>query len=200
MQEPLWQPNENRIRNANLTGFIKAIENDWNVQLGNFEELYDFSIKEQDKFWISLKDFTNIIAETWGNTVQKNPGCMPGTNFFPDARLNFAENLLKRRDNHDAIVFNGENKIFYRLTYSELYNQVSKLRQALISLGLSPGDRVAGYLANTPEAVIAMLATTSIGAIWSSCSPDFGTQGVLERFGQINPKIFFTVHKNLIIN
>ena len=191
LQEPLWKPDENRIRNTNLTSFINDVEKDWNIQLGNFEKLYDFSIKEQDKFWISLINFTDLIAETWGNTVQKNPGCMPGTKFFPNAQLNFAENLLRRRDNHDAIVFNGENRVFYRLTYADLYNQVSKLRQALISHGLSPGDRVAGYLPNIPEAVIAMLATTSIGAVWSSCSPDFGTQGVLERFGQIKPKIFF---------
>ena len=94
LQEPLWKPDENRIRNTNLTSFINDVEKDWNIQLGNFEKLYDFSIKEQDKFWISLINFTDLIAETWGNTVQKNPGCMPGTKFFPNARLNFAENLL----------------------------------------------------------------------------------------------------------
>ena len=191
MQQPLWRPDDERIRSTNMTAFIDAVEEDWNVNIGNFDGLYEFSITELDKFWTSLKDYGNVTAETWGHTVQENPGHMPGTRFFPDARLNFAENLLKRRDDHEAIVFKGEDKVLRRITYSELYDQVSQVRQALVSLGIASGDRVGGYLPNMPEAIIAMLATTSLGAIWSSCSPDFGVKGVLDRFGQIEPKAIF---------
>ncbi len=191
LQQPLWQPGEERVRASNINAFIEAVEEDWNVNIGDFDELYDFSISEMDKFWVSLKDFANVIAETWGETVQENPGKMPGTRFFPDARLNFAENLLRRRDDEEAIVFRGEDKVVKRVTYAQLYDQVSRVRQALIKAGVKQGDRVGGYVPNMPEAVIAMLGATSLGAIWSSCSPDFGVKGVLDRFGQIKPKVIF---------
>ena len=191
VQEPLWQPSDERIRSSNLTAFIEAVEEDWNINIGDFDGLYDFSIREIDKFWTSLKDFGNVSAETWGLTVQENPGKMPGTRFFPDARLNFAENLLKRRDDMEALVFRGEDKAEYRVTYAELYDQVSRVRQALVAAGITSGDRLGGYIPNMPEAIVAMLAATSLGAIWSSCSPDFGVKGVLDRFGQIEPKIIF---------
>src|SRR5258708_24870723 len=108
--------------------------------------------------------------------------------FFPDSKINFAENLLRRRDNETALVFKGEDKVERSITYKELYDQVSQLHQALMALGVGKGDRVAGYLPNMPETIMAMLAVTSLGAIWSSASPDFGAQGVLDRFGQIEPK------------
>jgi len=191
LQKPLWQPDDKRIRDTNISAFMAAVAEDWNVTLRDFDELYDFSITELDKFWLSLKDFGGVIAETWGERVQENPGQMPGTRFFPDARLSFAENLLRRRDNGEAIVFRGEDKVERRLTYGDLYDQVSVLRQALIDAGIVSGDRVGAYLPNMPEAIIAMLAATSLGAIWSSCSPDFGVKGVLDRFGQIEPKVIF---------
>ena len=191
MQQALWQPDEERIRASNISTFIEAVEEDWNVNIGDYDGLYDFSLREMDKFWVSLKDFGNVIAETWGETVQENPGKMPGTRFFPDARLNFAENLLKRRDNVDALVFRGEDRAERRVSFGQLYEQVSQVRLALIAAGVGSGDRVGGYMPNIPETVVAMLAATSLGAIWSSCSPDFGVKGVLDRFGQIEPKVVF---------
>ncbi|NQU58965.1 MAG: AMP-binding protein, partial [Rhodospirillales bacterium] len=191
MQQPLWQPDAERIAGTNISAFIEALEEDWNVNIDGFDGLYEFSITEIDKFWVSLKDFGNVIAETWGDSVQENPEQMPGTRFFPDARLSFAENLLRRRDEAEAIVFRGEDKVERRLSYGELYDQVSMLRQALKDMGVVSGDRVGAYLPNMPEAIIAMLAATSLGAIWSSCSPDFGVKGVLDRFGQIEPKVIF---------
>ena len=122
----------------------------------------------------------------------ENPGRMPGAHFFPEARLNYAENLLRRRDDADALVFWGEDKVKRRLSYRQLYDLVSRLAQALKAAGVGPGDRVAGFVPNMPETIAAMLATASIGAIWSSCSPDFGVRGVLDRFGQIAPKLLFT--------
>ena len=174
-----------------MTAFIRAVEDDWNINLPDYAALYDFSISELEKFWVSLKDYTCVIAETWGETELENPGQMPGARFFPDGRFSFAENLLSRRDDGEAIVFRGEDQVKRRLTYGELYDQVSRCAQALQGMGLTKGDRVGGYLPNMPEAIIAMLAATSLGAIWSSCSPDFGVQGVLDRFGQIEPKVVF---------
>ena len=118
---------------------------------------------------------------------------MPGANWFPESRLNYAENLLKIRSNKEAIVFQGEDRVTNRLTYSELYDAVSITAQALSATGVKKGDRVAAFMPNLPDTIIFMLAATSLGALWSSCSPDFGTQGVLDRFGQIKPKILIGV-------
>ncbi|MHA1598758.1 MAG: acetoacetate--CoA ligase [Alphaproteobacteria bacterium] len=192
-QVPLWRPADERARASNMATFMEDVEEDWNIPLDDVPALYDFSIAEPEKFWQSLKDFACVSAETWGNVVLENPDRMPGARFFPDARLNFAENLLRRRDDADAIVFWGEDRVRRRLSYAELYDRVSLAAQALVGAGVTPGDRVAGYLPNMPETVIALLATSSIGAVWSSCSPDFGVQGVLDRFGQIEPKVLFTV-------
>ncbi|MBT3238692.1 MAG: acetoacetate--CoA ligase [Rhodospirillaceae bacterium] len=190
---PLWQPSDTRVSTSNMTAFMEEVENDWNVTIEDVPALYDFSIAETEKFWQSLKDFAGISAETWGNVVLENPDAMPGARFFPEARLNFAENLLRRRDDDDAIVFWGEDKVRRKLSYGGLYDRVSLVAQALSRAGVKPGDRVAGYMPNMGETVIAMLATSAIGAVWSSCSPDFGVQGVLDRFGQIEPKVLFSV-------
>jgi len=131
------------------------------------------------------------VAETRGERALVDGGRMPGARWFPDARLNFAENLLRRQDGEAAIIFHGEDRVRRGLTFQELYDQVSRLAQALRAAGVGRGDRVAGYVPNMPETVVAMLATTSLGAVWSSCSPDFGVQGVLDRFGQIEPKVLF---------
>ncbi len=172
-----------------MTAFMKTVERDWALRLEGYDSLYRFSIEEKEKFWVSLKDFAGIIAETWGEAVLQDGGKMPGAKWFPGARLNFAENILKRRDGADAIIFWGENKVRKQIPFKDLHESVSRLSQAYLSAGIEPGDRIAGYLPNMPEAVIAMLAAAAIGAVWSSCSPDFGTEGILDRFGQIEPRI-----------
>ncbi len=192
MDQPLWQPSETQVHRANMTRFIAQVEADWGEPIGSYDALYQFSIADPPRFWISVKNFTDIRVQTWGDRVVENLDRMPATRWFPGARLNFAENLLRRRDDADAIVFRGEDRVRRRLSYGELYADVSRLAQALKDAGVAPGDRVCGYLPNMPESVVAMLATTSIGAIWSSCSPDFGAEGIIDRFGQIEPKILFT--------
>ncbi len=193
MNAPLWQPSPERIAEANLTSFATQVERDWGVKLDGYDALYDWSIEEMEKFWTSVWDFCGVIAETRGSRVLIDGDKMPGASFFPDARLSFAENLLRRRDEADApgdaMVFWGENRVRRRLTYAQVYDQVSRLAQALEAAGVGEGDRVAGFLPNLPETVIGILAANAIGAIWSSCSPDFGVQGVLDRFGQIEPKV-----------
>jgi acetoacetyl-CoA synthetase len=188
---PLWQPSGDRIRQTNMVRFMEDVEEDWNVTIRDYAELYRFSIEEKEKFWTSLKDYAQIIAETWGTDVLVDADKMPGARWFPDARLNFAENLLRRRDDADALVFWGEDRVRRRITHAGLHDQVSRLAQALAAAGVEAGDRVAAYLPNMPETVAAMLAASSLGAVWSSCSPDFGVQGVVDRFGQIEPKVLF---------
>ena len=192
MAELLWQPSAAQIENANMTSFRRAAEKRWDVDLPDYTALHAFSIAEQEKFWISVRDFCDIRAETWGDRVLVDGDKMPGAKFFPDARLNFAENLLRRRDNGPALIFQAEDKVKRTMSWRELYDSVSVLAQALKELGVGPGDRCAGFVPNMPETVVAMLATTSLGAVWTSCSPDFGVNGVLDRFGQTKPKILFT--------
>ncbi len=192
MAAPLWQPSEERILGSNLADFMEAVEKDWNVTIDGFSALYRFSVEDKEKFWQSLRDYAGIIAETWGDEALVEAGKMPGARWFPGARLNFAENLLRRRDGADAIVFWAEDRVRRRLSYAELYHQISRVSQALGAAGVGPGDRVAGFMPNMPEAVIAALAAASLGAVWSSCSADFGVSGVLDRFGQIAPKVLFS--------
>ena len=192
MTAPLWQPSAERIAAANLTAFMAQVQKDWGVETGDYDALYDWSIREIEKFWLSVWDFCGVIAETRGDRVLADGGKMPGARFFPDARLNFAENLLRRRDGADALVFWGEDRVRRRLSHRELYDSVSRLTQALAAQGVGEGDRVAGFLPNMPETIIGALATSALGAVWSSCSPDFGNQGVLDRFGQIEPKVLLS--------
>lgn len=191
MAEPSWRPSEARVGDANLTRFMGQVERDWAVGVPNFAALYRFSIDERAKFWKSVAIFTGAIAARWGERVVEDAERMPGARWFPEARLNFAENLLRRRDDGDAIVFYGERQVRRRLGAAELHAEVSRLSQALRAARVEAGDRVAGWLPNMPEAIIAMLAAASIGAVWSSCSPDFGVDGVIDRFGQIAPKVLF---------
>jgi len=189
MDTPLFTPPPQAVEATNLTRFMREAEQRWHRPLADYEALHRWSIERPEEFWSSLWDFAGIIAETRGERVLIDGDKMPGARFFPDAKLNFAENLLRRRDASDAIVFWGEDQVRRRLTHAELYDAVSRLAQALKADGVEPGDRVAGYMPNMPESVIAMLAATAIGAVWSSCSPDFGVKGVLDRFGQIEPKV-----------
>jgi len=189
----LWQPSPERIRNANLMAFIAHVNANFGTRIKQYPDLYAWSVTQPGPFWSALIEFSGLKAESWGETVLIDADRMPGARFFPDARLNFAENLLRRRDDADALVFWGEDKVKRRLSWGELYDAVSRLAVALEAAGVGPGDRVAGYLPNMPEAVVAMLAAVSLGATWCSCSPDFGVQGVLDRFGQIEPKVLFAV-------
>ena len=191
MAGPLWRPNAERIANANMCAFKRKLAADWHVALDDYAALHRFSILEMEKFWLTLWDFCGVVAETRGTRAMENPGMMPGCRFFPEARLNFAENLLRRQDASDALVFWGEDKVRRRMSWRELHEEVSHLAQALANEGVGPGDRVAGWLPNLPETVIAMLAAVSLGAVWASSSPDFGVQGVVDRFGQIEPKVLF---------
>ena len=191
MDKPLWQPSPERVANANLTAFMHHVRSRWGVPAAEYADLYQWSITEPGQFWQSVWSFCGVTAETQGGVALEHGDKMPGARWFPDARLNFAENLLRRRDRATAIVFWGEDRVKSSVTYTALYDEVSRLAQALRASGVKPGDRVAAYMPNLPGTVIAMLAATSIGAIWSSCSPDFGVQGVLDRFGQIEPKVLF---------
>ena len=191
MSTPIWKPNESQILNANVTKFISFVNQERGLKLSNYWDLHQFSIDHSDNFWRLCADYCGAVGDFSG---PKRVGeSMVDTQWFPQAKLNFAETMLSRRDEKDAIVFRGENKIELRLSFSDLYLQVAKVQSHMRSCGVGPGDRVAAFLPNHPAAIIGMLATTSIGAIWSSCSPDFGRQGVLDRFGQIEPKMIFVV-------
>ncbi len=191
--QPLWQPTEDQIRGANMTAFGTAVADRWQIEITDSDALYDFSVNEREKFWQSVIEFADIKADDWGERVLIDADLMPGARWFPDARLNFAENMLRHRGDGDAMVFWGEDKVKRRLSFRETHEKVSVLAQALKRAGVKPGDRVGAYLPNMPEAIIAMLAASSLGAVWSSTSPDFGVQGVLDRFGQIEPKVLFAV-------
>ncbi len=191
----LWQPSPERIAAANITAFARRIAADTGGTFAEYADLWRWSNDERQAFWRAVWDYGGIIG-TRGERTLIHPERMPGAQWFPDARLNFAENLLARRvgrETADAIIFRGEEKMSRRISQAELVAYVSQCAQAFAALGIGVGDRVAGYVANMPEAVIAMLAATSLGAIWSSCSPDFGAQGVLDRFGQIEPRVLVTV-------
>ena len=192
MGEALWRPSAERVAAAEITRFTALVNESWSVEAAEYQSLHRWSVKHPEQFWDAIWEFAGIVADTKGDTVLEGAHRMPGARWFPRARLNYAENLLQRRDDSEAIVFHGEDQVRRSLSYRELYDAVSILAQALIDVGVSHGDRVVGYLPNLPEAVIAMLAATSLGAVWSSCSPDFGVRGVVHRFGQIAPKVLFT--------
>lgn len=191
MSTPLWTPSQAEIDGANITVFRKQVERDWDTSLPDTAALWSFSVTELEKFWASVWDYTGLVAETRGVRVLEDGHKMPGAKWFPDARLSFAENCLRRRDDGEAMVFIGEQQVTRRLSFKDLHDQVSITQQLLRGLGVDEGDRVAGYLPNMPETIICMLAANSLGAVWSSCSPDFGQQGVLDRLGQIEPKVLF---------
>jgi len=191
MNPVLWQPSAAAAAASNMAAFMRAVELENAIRIPDYAALYDWSIREPERFWRAVWTFCGVIAGQHGEVVLEHGERMPGARWFPQARLNFAENLLRRKDNRNAIVFWGEDRVKGRVSFAELHHEVSRLAQALRAAGVTAGDRVAGYLPNLPGAVIAMLATASIGAVWSSCSPDFGAQGVLDRFGQIGPKVLF---------
>jgi len=191
--QPLWKPSEQRVRRTNLYAFLQRVNSEHGVDFTSYDQLYDWSIHSVRDFWAAMWEFAPIIASRRADRVLDDPKKMPSADWFAGARLNFAENLLRHRDNHIAIIFRGETMQQSRtLSYAQLYDEVSRVSQALRAEGVQSGDRVVGFMPNMPEAVIAMLAATSLGATWSSCSPDFGVQGVLDRFARIKPKVLFT--------
>ncbi len=195
MTGPLWQPSAERIARANLTAFAARVSRRHAIELTEYAALYRWSNEHSEAFWREMWDYAEVIGERGARTLIDRDK-MPGAQWFPGATLNFTENLLRGRANDgaaDALVFWGEDKVQRRYSNAELCESVSRVAQALEAEGVTAGDRVAGFVPNMPEAIIAMLATASLGAIWSSASPDFGVQGVIDRFGQIEPAVLFTV-------
>lgn len=186
---PLWTPSEEQTRNAPLTAFAALAEKSAGRHLPDYEALHAWSVDDREGFWSLVWDHCGVIGDK-GERVLVDGERMPGASFFPDARLNFAENLLRRSGSGEAIVFRGEDKVERRLSWDALSEMVSRLQKLFRNEGVKAGDRVAAMMPNMPETIAAMLAAASIGAVWSSCSPDFGVQGVLDRFGQIEPTVF----------
>ena len=191
MKKLLWSPSE--IENSQAWKFMQEVNQKHNLKLKNFHELYEWSCQSSEHFWDLFLDFSSIIVDKGSSNILKNGANLLESEWFPDAKLNFAENLLSRRDDSDAVIFWGEDLYKTSLTYNELYAQVANLSIWLRGMGVKKGDRIAGFLPNMPEAIVSMLATSSLGAIWTSCSPDFGVQSVLDRFGQVEPKVFICV-------
>ncbi len=197
MTQPLWSPSPERVAASQITRFLRLAETRSGRGFADFAALWRWSVEDPEGFWSLVWEFCEVVGERGSGPVLADGERMPGARFFPEARLNFAENLLRGRGGGDAIVFRGEDRVRRRLTWDQLHGEVSRLQQAMAAAGVGAGDRVAGFLANMPEAVIAMLAAASLGAIWSSSSPDFGVQGVVDRFGQIAPKLLFFVESYL---
>ena len=191
MNTVLWRPGVDELHNANISAFRDQINSTFQLRLSTYPELYEWSVRNIPEFWEQVWHFTDIIHSQSYNSIVDDPSRMPGATWFRGARLNFAENLLRSRDNRPAIHFQGEGQTLRTLTHQELFYEVEKLAHSLRDSGIQKGDRVAGFMPNMPETVIAMLATASIGAVWSSSSPDFGIKGVLDRFSQIEPRIIF---------
>ncbi|HZV54574.1 MAG TPA: acetoacetate--CoA ligase [Rhodocyclaceae bacterium] len=186
---PIWTPSPERVAGANLTAFMGAVAKRWGRHLPDYASLHRWSVDHPEEFWRSIWEFGKVRGDP-GDTVVEGRG-MTGTRWFPQARLNFAENLLRSQGDGDALVFWGEDKVRRRLSHRELQSQVSRLASAMRAEGVQPGDRVAAYMPNMPETIIVFLAVASIGATFTSASPDFGVQGVLDRFGQVEPKLLF---------
>lgn len=188
-QVPLWTPSEAFKAAQPLTHFIDWCANRESVSFADYDAFYNWSVDDRASFWSAVWDYCGVVGEK-GDVALADNGEMLKARFFPQARINFAENLLAHAGEGDALIFRGENKVSDRWSWSRLTATVSRLQQALAAMGIGEGDRVAAMMPNMPETVALMLAATSLGAIWSSCSPDFGDQGVLDRFGQIEPKLF----------
>ncbi len=186
----VWIPSQDQILNSNLKKFTDFVEENTGKHLKSYDELHHFSISNPE-FWRFVIEFCKVEGE-WNGPIYEGKNIF-SAKWFPQSKLNFAENMLKNRSDYEALIFRCEDRISETLSFAELYNQVSKTAQHLKELGVTKGDRVAGFLPNFAGSIVAMLATASVGAIWSSCSPDFGEQGVIDRFGQIEPKVLFCV-------
>jgi len=189
---PLWTPSPERVAAARMTRFRREAEARSGRALPDGAALHAWSVSDRAAFWRLVWDFCEVRGEC-GDRVLENGDAMPGARWFPRARLNFAENLLRRDDDAIAVVFRNEEGARETLRFAELRREVARAAAALRGLGVGAGDRVAGILPNRPEALVAMLACASLGAVWSSCSPDFGPAGVVDRFGQIEPRLLLAV-------
>ena len=194
MKTPLWKPTEERMKNANMTRFIAYVNQRYGKAFKTYDDLYQWSVDDIPGFWAALWEFAGIKASRGYDRVIEDINQFPGAKWFPGAKLNFAENLLRYRDDQVAFIFRGETQKSARMTYRELYSTVARLAKSLRETGVGPGDRVAGYMPNLIETAIAMLAATSIGAVWSSCATDIGSLAALDRLGQIEPKVLFSVN------
>jgi acetoacetyl-CoA synthetase len=192
MKKPLWTPSKERIQQANITRFMDAVNALGNLNLGSYAELYQWSVDNIPEFWEAVWDFSEIKASKRYDQVIADLTKFPGAKWFPGARLNFAENLLRYRNDQQAFIFKGETQVSKRITYAELHDSVARLAHSLRETGVGVGDRVVGYMPNLIETAIGMLAATSLGATWSSCATDIGPAAAIERLGQIEPKILIT--------
>lgn len=192
MKAPLWVPSEERKSTANITRFMHAVTARHGVDITTYRQLYDWSVAHIPEFWAMMWEFAGIRASHGYDEVVDDLRAFPGANWFPGARLNFASNLLRYQDDRVALRFRGETQPPVRVTYAELHDAVGRLARALRDRGVAPGDRVAGYLPNLIETAVAMLAATSIGAVWASCATDIGPQAAADRLGQVEPKVLFT--------
>jgi acetoacetyl-CoA synthetase len=191
--QPIWKPGKERAESANINRFMRFVrEQTGNEDIRRYAPLYDFSIRQPERFWQLVWEFCGIRATGDFDNVLVDGDKMPGARWFPNVRLNFAQNLLRYKDDRIALIERNEWGHKREFSYADLHTEVGKLAHAMRELGVVAGDRIAGFLPNIPETVIAMLATASLGAAWSSCSPDFGINGVVDRFGQIAPKVLFT--------
>jgi acetoacetyl-CoA synthetase len=187
----LWKPSAQQIDCTHLQRFEKQLKSQLNLSFADYQQLHQWSVDHPEQFWEQLWQYTDIRASAPYTEVLSDAKKFPGAKWFSGAKLNFAENLLRNRSDKTAIIARLENGTRTTLSYEELYVQVAQLAAALRNAGVTQGDRVAGFMPNVPETIVAMLAASSLGAIWSSCSPDFGINGVLDRFGQIEPKVLF---------
>ena len=194
MNKLLWEPTEERIKNTNMYQFMQYVGERYGVPLSAYDDLYRWSISAIPRFWEAVWSYAGVIHGKPYDCVVDDVNKLPGAKWFEGARLNFAENLLRYRDERVALSFKGETQAIVCITYAELYDKVARLALSLRNLGIKPGDRIVGFMPNMIETVIAMLAAASVGAIWSSCSPDFGAGGLLDRFGQITPRVLFTAN------
>ncbi len=193
MVKKLWEPPEEMKKNSNMVGFITQVNEKHGRNFTGYKELYDWSVNELEDFWAAAWDFLEIKASRKYDRVVDDPKIMPGARWFEGAKLNFAENLLKHRDERKALVFIGEMEEKRAVSYAELYDLVARMASSLRKLGIKPGDRVAAYMPNMIETVVCMLAATSIGATWSSCATDVGLDAATDRLSQIEPRVLFTV-------
>jgi acetoacetyl-CoA synthetase len=185
--QPLWSPSQASIDAANMTRFIKQVNQRHGLSIGDYDALYRWSLDDSETFWSDVWDFCDIVGDK-GERILLDGDDIEKATWFPDASLNFAENLLRRKSSEIAIYFRAEDQAGYELTWDQLHEQVASVSAWLRAQGLNPGDRVAAYIPNMPEAVVAMLAATSLGAVWTSTSPDFGVDSVVDRFGQTEPR------------
>lgn len=193
MGKLLWKPSQEQINQANITKFINFVNNKFGLDIDSYDELYDWSIERIPDFWAAVWEFTQIKASGPYKQIVDDLSKFPGAKWFNGAKLNFAENLLRYRDGQPAFIFKGETQKSARMTYAELYDSVACLASSLREIGVGPGDRIAAYMPNLIETAVAMLAATSIGAIWSSCATDLGAHAALDRLSQIEPKVLFSV-------